>query len=320
MRQDAGGEEHHTVGKLQPVELREIWKHEAREFTTWLFENCDVLNEQVGLSLTPIEKEKSVGPFNVDILAEDANGRAVIIENQLMKTDHDHLGKLLTYLSNLGAKAAIWISTDPRPEHVTAINYLNEIVPQDTKFYLLKVQAFRIDDSEPGPLFTVEAGPSQERTTGGKVKKEIAERDEKRNAFFEQLLTLCNQKTDLFSNISPVGYQGWVITGAGKSGLAWTLVAMKKSARVEFFLCSPSAQINEKRFQRIASRKKEIEESFGESLAWDFKDSRKQQYIRSQCPLGGLDSEEKWSAIQNDMVERLIRLEKALRPHIKSLE
>jgi len=116
-------EDNWMVGRLEYVPLREIWKHEAYDFTTWLFENCDVLNEQLGLTISPIEKEKSVGPFNVDILGEDSAGRAVIIENQLTRTDHDHLGKLLTYMSNLDAKVAIWVSTDPRPEHVTAINF-----------------------------------------------------------------------------------------------------------------------------------------------------------------------------------------------------
>src|SRR5688500_6749049 len=99
------------VGKLTTVDLREIWKHEAYDFTSWLFENCDVLNDQIGLSLKPIEKEKSVGPFFVDIYGEDVNGSLVIVENQLSRTDHDHLGKLLTYLSNLEAKIAVWIST-----------------------------------------------------------------------------------------------------------------------------------------------------------------------------------------------------------------
>jgi hypothetical protein len=97
--------------------------------------------------ISPIEKEKSVGPFNIDILGQDSAGRAVIIENQFTRTDHDHLGKLLTYMSNLDAKVAIWISTDPRPEHVAAINFLNENVPQDTQFYLLRLQVFRIGES-----------------------------------------------------------------------------------------------------------------------------------------------------------------------------
>ncbi len=146
------------IGKLEIVPLRDLWKHEAYDFTNWLFENIEILNEQIGLSISTIEKEKSVGSFKVDILAEDSGGRAVIIENQLEKTDHDHLGKLLTYMSNLNVKIAIWVSTDPRAEHVTVINYLNEVVPQDTHFYLLKLQAYRIAESAPAPLLPSKQG------------------------------------------------------------------------------------------------------------------------------------------------------------------
>ena len=307
------------VGKLEYVPLREIWKHEAYDFTTWLFENCDILNEQVGLTISPLEKEKSVGSFNVDILAEDATGRAVIIENQLTRTDHDHLGKLLTYMSNLDAKVAIWIATDLRPEHVAAINFLNENVPQDTQFYLLRLQAFRIGESDPAPLFTIEAGPSEERTAGGEVKKEFAERDKERYQFFEQLLSQANQVTNTFNSVSPVGYQNWVNTGAGKAGIMWTFAAMKKTSRTEFFLCHSNFEINKARYEKLLAHKDEIEQKFGEPLNWDFNDSRKQQYIRTTCPIGGLDNEEKWSEIQNDLVDRHVRLEKAIGPHIKSL-
>jgi len=308
------------VGRLEYVPLREIWKHEAYDFTTWLFENCDVLNEQLGLTISPLEKEKSVGPFNVDILAEDSSGRAVIIENQLTRTDHDHLGKLLTYISNLDAKIAIWVSTDPRPEHVAAINFLNEVVPQDTQFYLLRLQAFRIGESDPAPLFTIEAGPSEERTAGGEVKKELAERDKVRYRFFEQLLANANQVTNIFNSVSPVGYQNWLNTGAGKAGIMWAFVAMKKTSRAEYFLCHSDYEINKARFEKLLAQKYEIEQKFGEPLNWDFNDSRKQQYIRTVCPIGGLDDEEKWADIQKDMVDRLVRLEKAIGPHIKLLK
>jgi len=307
------------IGKLETVLLKEIWKHEAYDFTSWLFDNCDVLNDQIGLAISPIEKEKSVGPFSVDILGEDVNGRAVVIENQLTRTDHDHLGKLLTYMTNLNAKIAIWVSTDPRPEHVTVINYLNEIVPQDTQFYLLRIQAFRIGESEPAPLFTIEAGPSEERTAGGSVKKEIAERDKIRYTFFEQLLEKSNQATTIFSNVSPAGYQSWLNSGAGKAGLMWTFVAMKRTTRVEFFLCHSDAKLNKSRFESLLTHKEEIERVFGESLNWDFRDSRKQQYIRSTCPVGGLDDAEKWPEIIRDMVNKLTRLEKAITPYITSL-
>jgi hypothetical protein len=306
------------IGKLEQVPLRELWKHEAYDFSRWLFENIDVLNEQLNLSISPIEKEKSVGPFNVDIWAEDSSGRYVIIENQLERTNHDHLGKLLTYLSNLDAKIAIWITNDPRPEHVTAINYMNEVVPQDTHFYLIKLQAFKIGNSDAAPQFTIVAGPSEERSAGGKVKKESAERDKIRYEFFEQLLEKANQKTNIFNGISPVGYQGWVSTGAGKAGLSWMLTGMKKTSRVDLFLNHSDGNINTDRFNSLLEKKEEIEKIFGESLSWDYNDNRKQQYIRSITSIGGIDNSEKWTEIHADIIDRLIRLENAMGTYIQS--
>lgn len=307
------------VGKLKKVALREIWEHEAYDFTSWLFENCDILNEQIGLSIVPIEKEKSVGPFFVDIFAEDTDGRKVIIENQLTKTDHDHLGKVLTYLSNLDTKIAIWISTDPRPEHITAINYLNEVVPKDTKFYLIKVQAFQIGNSEPAPQFTIEAGPSIVRKSGGDVKKELAKIDEMRYEFFDQLLSVANNKTNIFSNISPNGYQNWISASAGKSGMNWLIASLKKSSRVDFWLSSSSLEINKERFEKLVLHKEKIEEIFGEPIIWNFKNNRKEQNLRTYSPLGGIDDNDKWTDIHNDLVDRLIKLDQALRQYIKAL-
>ncbi len=85
------------VGRMEKVSLREVWKKEAKDFTSWLYENLEVLGEEIDLDLTPDEKEKSVGSFSADITAEDGTGRKVLIENQLEKTDHVHLGQILTY-------------------------------------------------------------------------------------------------------------------------------------------------------------------------------------------------------------------------------
>lgn len=307
------------VGRLKNVDLREIWKHEAHDFTGWLFANCDVLGEKIGISLTAVEKEKSVGPFYVDILAEDENGHTVVIENQLTKTDHDHLGKVVTYLVNLNAKIAIWISTDPRPEHIASIEFLNEVVPKDIKFYLIEVEAFKIGDSEPAPHFTIKAGPSPEKRAKGKIIRDIANTDSKKFEFFSQLLEQCNKETTIFNNISPVGYQFWIQAGAGKGGTAWQFIAMKKISRVVYFLYSASADVNKKRFHYLLSHKDEIEKQFGDKLVWDFKENRKQHYLMSICNIGGLDDEEKWPVLQNELVSRLVRFEKALKPFISSL-
>lgn len=133
-----------TIARLSRISLRDVWKHEAYDFTTWLQDNLDVLNEALGLNLSSAEREQSVGDFSADLLAEDEGGQPVIIENQLRSTDHDHLGKVLVYLSNLDARAAIWISANPRPEHIKAVSWLNESDLAD--FYLCKLEAVRIGD------------------------------------------------------------------------------------------------------------------------------------------------------------------------------
>lgn len=306
------------VGRLESVQLREVWAKEARDFTTWLTNNLDILSEQLGIELTAVESEKSVGPFAADILAEDRDGFHVVIENQLERTDHDHLGKLLTYLSNLDAKKAIWITSDPRPEHIRAIEYLNEVVPEDTNFYLIQIKAFKIGDSEPAPYFNIVAGPSSEVKSRGEIKKEFAEKDQRRLEFFKQLLERSNARIPLFKNVSPAGYQSWVLAGAGKSGLVWSYVARRNDAKSELFLCA-DAETNLRRFKSFKAKIEEIETSFGEPLEWDFKENRKQHYIRSWTKIGGLENEDKWSAIQDDLIDRMVRLERALRPHIASL-
>lgn len=105
------------IGKIERVPLREIWKHEAYDFTTWLSENISIIDEAIGISLSNPESEQSAGSFSIDIVAEDESGNPVIIENQLEKTNHDHLGKLITYLTAIEAKMPIWIAAEPRPEH-----------------------------------------------------------------------------------------------------------------------------------------------------------------------------------------------------------
>ena len=133
-------------GRIEKVPLRAVRLGEAADFTTWLEKNVEVLNDALEISLVSAEREQAAGAFSVDLLAEDANGHTVVIENQLGRSDHDHLGKLITYLSNFDAPTGIWIVGDPRPEHVTAMAWLNEGAAD---FYLLKADAIQIDGPPP---------------------------------------------------------------------------------------------------------------------------------------------------------------------------
>lgn len=200
------------IGKIQRVPLREVWKHEALDFTRWLQENLDVLNAELDLTLASAEREQSAGDFNVDLIAEDEDGNLVVIENQLEKSNHDHLGKLITYLVAVGAKTAIWIVSDPRPEHVSAITWLNE--SSAASFYLLKLEGVRIGASEPAPLLTLIVGPSAEGREIGETKKKLADTDLRLHNFWTLLLERAKPRTKLHSTISggDIGFHGRVKT------------------------------------------------------------------------------------------------------------
>lgn len=189
------------IGKIEKVPLRDIWKHEANNFTKWLQNNIDVLSEVIKIPLTNVEREQSTGNFYVDLTAEDNSGNTVIIENQLEKSDHDHLGKIITYLSSMDATTAIWIVSDPRPEHVSAINWLNESTAAN--FYLLKIEGVKIGNSDPAPLLTLIVGPSEETENVGKSKREKKERYVLRKDFWTIVLNKLKDKTNLFNAVSP---------------------------------------------------------------------------------------------------------------------
>src|SRR5512133_2360044 len=159
-----------SVAKIERIPLREVWRHEAHNLTTWLEENIDVLSDVLDLELTNVEREHAAGSFSADLVAEDTSGGTVVIENQLERSDHDHLGKLITYVSFVDARAAVWIVADPRPEHVRAVSWLHEGSSSD--FYLLKIEGIRIAGSPAAPLLTLSVGPSAEGREVGEAKKD----------------------------------------------------------------------------------------------------------------------------------------------------
>jgi hypothetical protein len=137
--------------------------------------------------------------------------------------------------------------------------------------------------------------------------------------FFRQLLELSEQKTGLFRNITPPGYQNWVTAGSGRSGMGFLYVIGRNEGRAEFYLIGSTPRHGKALFYALKGESKEIEASFGELLDWDFKEGRKQHHIRSWTRTGGLQDEDRWPEIQKDLVHRMVRLEKALRDHIKAL-
>ncbi len=310
-----------SIGRLEKVSLRELWKHEEHGFSVWLESNIDVLADTLGMSLTMVGREKSVGTFWLDLLAEDSSGSPVIIENQLEATNHDHLGKLLTYLTNLEAKTAIWVASQARPEHIRTISWLNESTPADTSFFLVQLAAYRIGDSAPAPLFTTIVGPSQEGKRIGQEKKDLAEGHVLRLRFWEQLLSLAKAKgVRTHENRTP-SKDYWLGAGAGRSSLTYTYLLWDDKAGVDLTIYSPDREVNKHIFDQLYAHREAIDAAFGDGLEWERLDTNIISRIRYSTGAGGLRTDEsQWPAIQGAMVDAMGRLSKALKPHIQALQ
>lgn len=152
------------LGKLEQItDLRSIWKHEANDFTPWLSkdENLSMLSDVVGIDLVLEEQESSVGDFCVDLFAtEEGTGRKIVIENQLEETNHDHLGKIITYASGKEAEVVIWIVRKARDEHKKAIEWLNQHTGDSSAFFLIEIEVWKIGNSDPAPKFNVVERPN----------------------------------------------------------------------------------------------------------------------------------------------------------------
>lgn len=279
------------IGKLERVDLREVWKHEAHNFTQWLEKNIDVLNDALDLTLVNVDREQPAGSFNIDLVAEDEGGGTVTIENQLERSNHDHLGKLITYLTAMSAKAAIWIVSDPRPEHVAAITWLNEA--SSAAFYMVKVEAVRIGDSPPAPLFTLIVGPSEESQDVGHAKKEIAERYSIRKRWWSALIERSARVNKLHAHITP-GEYSWIGTSSGVRGLNLNYVVTQDECATELYIDrgKGSADENKSIFEQLYSRKKTIEKAFGGVLSWERLEGKRACRIRYTRGDGGYRSSE----------------------------
>lgn len=151
------------LNKLTPIKLREIWTHEATDFTRWmaLDDNIAMVLDEIGISAENIKTEENAGNFNVDITADEVEtGKKIIIENQLEKTDHKHLGQLLTYASSFDACIIVWVVADVRDEHKQAIEWFNRNINDGISFFLVKTEVWQIGDSGPAVKFNVVVEPN----------------------------------------------------------------------------------------------------------------------------------------------------------------
>lgn len=307
------------IGKIKKIDPREIWRYEAKDFTPWLAKNIDYLNDVLNIDISVQTVEGNVGPYFVDIYGEDSSGNKIIIENQLEKSDHTHLGQILTYLVNLDANIAIWITTNPSEEHQKVVEWLNETTPDNMCFYLVQIEGIKIEgQTSVAPLFTVVEGPTQERKKIGAEKKEYAQRHTVRKQFWTQLIDAMNQKNSLCQNVSP-GTDAWIGIALGTSGVGLNLVISKNYARAEIYINRGDIQKNKEVFDHFYSLKDQIEKDFGGPLIWERMDDRVTSRIKYQLDGVSVFNEEDWQKMNDFMIDATSRLHKAFKDPVQKL-
>ncbi len=307
------------IQKLKYVEVREIWRREADDFTNWLADNIDYLSDYLGLSLNVLETERTIGSFNVDIFGEDEHGNIFLIENQLEKTDHTHLGQLLSYSVGSDAKTVIWVSPDPREEHIAVMEWLNEVTPADMRWYLMKLEVVRTGDHQASPLFTRVAGPSLEAKARGSEKRQLAERQEKRIRFWEGLLPVLAEHTNRYRNISPSA-DNWLAASTGVSGISYQIVIRMQDASLRLVLeKTADPETNKRAFDFLYGRRDAIERDFGDTMVWRRMEDRISSRIEYDIPEHGLQDEEQWEATYEVISESFSLWEQAFDKHIAEL-
>lgn len=257
------------MSRLTKLPLRTIWKHEAIDFTNWLAldENLELLSETIGVDLINAQTEVGVGQFHVDILAEDENGHKVVIENQIEPTNHDHLGKLITYASGLGAEVVIWIVSRAREEHEQAVNWLNENTTEHANFFLIEIEAWKIGDSPPAPRFNIIAKPNdwaktvKQSGTGNKV----TDLKLQQQAFFEKLRDYGTVNAKNVKSWQTPRAQHWytIRIGSSQAKLSATLNSKESQVGMELYI-NDSKDL----YHKLLSHKDEIEEKLGMTLDW----------------------------------------------------
>lgn len=268
------------LSRLTKLPLRTIWKHEALDFTQWLAlpDNLELLSETIGVDLINAQTEVGVGQFNVDILAEDESGHKVVIENQLENTNHDHLGKLITYASGLQAEVCIWIVAKARQEHEQAINWLNENSTEGANFFLVEVEAWKIGNSLPAPRFNIVAKPNDwaktiKQQSGG---NKITDLKLQQQAFWEKLREYGDQNAKLVRSWRKALPQHWYNIGIGsaRAKLAAKVNTQESYVGLELYIYSDTELFNE-----LLSKKSDIESKLGYELDWQELPERKASRI-----------------------------------------
>lgn len=310
-----------NFGILKKVPLRRLWPNEALDFTPWLAQNLDALGEILGMDLELQGLESAVGTFSLDLLAHDlGTDSIVIIENQIEQTNHDHLGKLMTYAAGHDAAVAVWIAADFRDEHRQALDWLNQRTDASTRFFGVVVEALQIDNSNPACNLRLVAFPNDWRkTTISTTPSKPSPRGEAYQHFFQRLIDLLRTKYN-FTKARKGQAQSWYTFASGYGGLGYSLsFASGNRVRAELYIDRQDANWNKWLFDSLYAQKTAIEQQFGNSLEWERLDDKQASRIAFYRQASIEDPPEVLNDVLMWSAKHLLLLKKVFSPHLSPL-
>lgn len=303
------------LGTLKEItDLRSVWSHEALNFTPWVAENIDLLSDTVGIDITVDGTESDAGDFSVDIYAsETGTDRKIIIENQLEDTNHDHLGKLITYASGKGADIVIWIVKHAREEHKAAIEWLNNHTDDKIGFFLCEIKLFQIGNSCIAPTFSIIERPND---WAKEIKSAVSSNptQQKRFEYWQAFNNYAFNNTDFskaFNKRKP-STDHWMYLSIGSSTCKIGISQIQKRSSITIEL-----YINDDKdlFRMLLSHKNEIETDMGISLDWRELPERKASRIIVEKTVE-LENKNKWNEQFAYITDICLKMKKAFKKHI----
>lgn len=304
------------IATLEEVDIRKLWEHEQYGFSAWLAQpdKIEELNKALGTSITDVQKEVNVQKFRCDLVGiNGSTDEKVIIENQLEMSDHDHLGKIITYASGLDAKIIIWIVKEAREEHRSAIEWLNNNTAEDINFFLVEVHAYKIGNSDPAVKFEIIEQPNDFIKSGVNVRGEKTISQKERFEFW----TLFNKKIEEQGkpfNIRRPTTDHWYSVAIGFSRVQIDITLVNREHVIEVKL---NILDNKDLFDYILKYKKDIEDELCLELDWRRTDDSKSSEIAYR--INGLDFNDhsNYSELMIEIIEKVIAFKKVFPKHIK---
>jgi hypothetical protein len=268
------------LGTLRTVNIRDVWQLEPQHFSTWLADNLSLLGDAICMDLELRRTEESVGIFSADLVARDLlRDRLVDIENQLDRTNHDHLGKLITYAAGLQASAIIWISPEFRDEHREALDWLNRSTDASKEFFGIQIEALQIDESRPAPNFKVIAFPNGwQKSANASVARGI---DDARSQFMLRYFSLLSSEARArgFKNAQNGTSYGYLVLERYPSGAHIAVAFARDRLTAGFYISSNDPLENARIYRGLAEDAPKLEVAAGLPLTWDFREDRSRQQI-----------------------------------------